>query len=113
MGPAWVCMMSSVYILWLLNWCSVGLLIVGATVSDSLLVLENLFLLLGCFVQPQCEVLALSYCIFFCPVWLSFFGGLLISVEEIESEQILGEWRWWNGLGKAEGEAVVQDSIFN
>lgn len=41
------------------------------------------FLLSGCLVQPQCDVMAfvLSYCILCCHVWLSSLRSLLFSSE--------------------------------
>ena len=57
-----------------------GLLTVGANVSSTLLrALETLSLLLGYLAQPQYEGFALSYCILFCPVWLTSLGGLFFT----------------------------------
>lgn len=85
--PAWVCTRSSLYALWLLAWCSCGLLTVGADVSlISLAVLGSLFLLLRCLALPLYEDFALSYYVLFCPVLLLSLRRLLSSEEETEGE---------------------------
>ena len=56
--------------------------------------LGTLFLLLGCLIKNRliCQLFALSYCILFCPVWLSSLEDLFFSQVEIE-----GEWTWGKG----------------
>lgn len=90
-GPVWIYTRFSVYMLWLLACCFVGLLTVGADVS-LLPARETRFLQLGCFVQPDLSAFSLFYCVLFCPVWLLSLGSLLFS----EGKQ--REWIWVRGM---------------
>lgn len=45
----------------------------------------------------------LSYWILFCPIWLSFLGGLLFSEEEMELKRIWGRGDVGYELGGVEG----------
>lgn len=68
--PAWVCSSFSAYTLQLLDWCFVGLLIVGTDMSlTCLLALDSHFLILSCLVNTfalPCCYLFLSCFTFIC-----------------------------------------------
>lgn len=84
---------SSAYVPWPLAWCVVGLLTVGMGESLTLLsTLRTLCYWVALF-SLRMRVLALTYCIWFCSVWLSSLRSLVFSEEETEGEWILGEKR--------------------
>jgi hypothetical protein len=99
----------------------VGLTTMGVGVSLNLLPdLEILFILLGCFVQSQCEGFALSYWIFvlLCLVVVSLRAALFQKGNgwgmNLGEGQVRGCWSWRSGgRGNCGQDRLREEPIFN
>ena len=114
-GPARVCTRCSVWMFWVLAWCSWCGSCKWKTVWT---VFGNVFLLLGCLVHYLHDGFCLDLLYLVLSVWPFSPRGLLFSEEEME-ERGSGGHRRSKSYGVEEGESVVrkycmrEESVFN
>lgn len=110
MGSAWLCTMSSVYVFWLLDYCSCEIPNRGSgCISETFVCSSDSFILLG---SPVKTLHKDFHVVLFCSLWLLFLGDLLFSWVELKEEWIWRKLKVASEL-KAEMYCIREESIFS